>query len=583
VAHEGNRILFYHRNESETVFDITVKQQYLDSVKSLLFNPLKHQTFGGIVEAKGFKPAGTSAGTYIDTDYKAWKLESEKPLKQWDLTIKLHTAQTEEVADWKKGLDKPLVSDKKKNLAWWKDCQNRSFIHIQSKDKTDKGFELSRNYALFRYMLACNAYGEYPTKFNGGLFTYDPVFVSKDKAFTPDFRNWAGGAFTAQNQRLSYFPMIKSGDFEWMRPTFEFYRRILPVAELRTKTYWGHGGACFSEQIENFGLQVFKYDYRDMQEPYSNKGVDYNQWIEYLWDTCLEFCFMILEEERYTAADISEYIPLIESSLRFFDEHYQYLAKQRGIYALDGNGKLVLFPGSGTETYKMAYNSSATIAALQTVASRLLELPVQYLDTTKRTYYEQFLKRLPEIRTQETDGHTTIAPAWLWERISNMECPQLYPVFPWGVYGLGKPGLETAINTYRYDPHVVKYCGNSNIGWNQYAIWAARLGLTDEAKKQIILKLQDATTRFPAFWGGNFNWIPDNDWGGTGSIALQEMLLQADGEKLFLLPAWPKDWDVHFKLYAPYNTTVECTLEGGVIKHLEVQPKSREKDIIRGI
>ncbi|MEI9956024.1 MAG: hypothetical protein WDM90_06895 [Ferruginibacter sp.] len=61
---------------------------------------------------------------------------------------------------------------------------------------------------------------------------------------------------------------------------------------------------------------------------------------------------MMLEEERYTSKDISNEIPFIESCLRFFDEHYQYLAKQRGAKALDGNGKLILFPGSGAETLR---------------------------------------------------------------------------------------------------------------------------------------------------------------------------------------------------------------------------------------
>ena len=41
-------------------------------------------------------------------------------------------------------------------------------------------------------------------------------------------------------------------------------------------------------------------------------------------------------------------------------------------------------------------------------------------------------------------------------------------------------------------------------------------------------------------------------------IGLQEMLLQTDGKNL-LFPAWPKDQDVHFKLHAPYNTTVEAS------------------------
>jgi hypothetical protein len=296
--------------------------------------------------------------------------------------------------------------------------------------------------------------------------------------------------------------------------------------------------------------------------------VDYNPWLEYLWDTGLEFCFMALEKERYTGADISEYIPLIESSLRFFDEHYQYLAKQRSVIPLDGNGKLVLFPGSACETYKGAYNATSTIAALKTVTSRLLELPEHYLDTIKRKYYAEFLNRIPDIHTREIDGHTVIAPAWQWERIQNMESPQLYPVFPWGIYGIGKPGLDVAINTFRYDPDVVQF--RNHLSWNQNAIFAARLGLTDDAKELVIQKLQDSGRRFPAFWGPGYDWTPDHNWGGSGMIALQEMLLQTDGDKLITLPAWPKDWDVHFKLHAPYNKVVECKYVNGEIKELTV-------------
>jgi hypothetical protein len=576
VDYDGDRVLFYHHNEKESVFDLTVKQQGLENIKDQLFNPLANRIFGGTLEAKGFKPAGTSAGNYCQTDYKAWKLESEKPLKKWELTIRLHTAQTENLAEWLHIANQNLSrGDKKQNLAWWKAFNNRSFIHIESKDGTDKGYELSRNYQLARYMYACNAYGEWSTKFNGGLFTFDPYYVDANYPFTPDYRNWSGGTFTAQNQRLSYFPMLKSGDFEWMTPTFEFYKRLLPTAKIRTKTYWGHDGAFFSEQIDNFGLSSFAdYTFNGQRPEQHDKGMDYNPWLEYLWDTSLEFCLMILEKERYTGADISEYIPLIESNLQFFEEHYQYLAKQRGVQPLDGNGKLILYPGSGCETYKLAYNSSSTIAALKTVTSRLLELPNHYLDLTKRTYFEQFLSRLPEIHTQQIDGHTTIAPAVYWERISNLECPQLYPVFPWGVYGLGKPDLETAINTFRYDPQVVKYKKMPEIGWNQYAVWAARLGLTDDAKTLVIQKLQDAGRKFPAYWGSPFNWIPDNDWCGSGMIALQEMLLQTDGDQLLTLPAWPKDWDVHFKLHAPYNKVVECKYVNGKKTFLTIQTNS---------
>lgn len=578
IHFDKNTIVFYHRNSGETVFDATVKQQGLDAVKSQILNPLENLTFGGVITAKGYKANGISDGIYTDTDYKAWKLESQKSLKNSQIKIQLYTTQTANIANWKLAFDKPIISDLKKNIAWWKEFWNRSFIHIQSDKKDDKGFEIARNYQLFRYMLGCNMYGQYPTKFNGGLFTYDPVHTDSTLNFTPDFRKWGGGTHTAQNQRLVYFPMLKSGDIDMMKSQFDFYNRILPTAELRSKIYWGHEGACFTEQIENFGLpNPSEYGWK-RPESY-DKGMEYNAWLEYQWDTALEFCFMILEKERYTGDDISEYIPLIKSTLRFFDEHYQYLAKQRGRKALDEQGKLVLYPGSACETYKMAYNATSTIAALQTVSSRLLELPEIQSDTVARNYFTEFLKRIPEIHTQEIDGHTTISPAWLWERVNNVETPQLYPVFPWGIYSVGKPNLDIALNTWKYDKDVIKF--RSHVGWKQDAIWAARLGLIDEAKDLLIQKLESAETRFPAFWGPGYDWTPDHNWGGSGMSALQEMLLQTDGEKIFLLPAWDKSWDVHFKLHAPYNTTVECKLENGEIMLLKVTPESRRKDVIQ--
>jgi len=63
-------------------------------------------------------------------------------------------------------------------------------------------------------------------------------------------------------------------------------------------------------------------------------------------------------------------------------------------------------------------------------------------------------------------------------------------------------------------------------------------------------------------------------------IGLQEMLMQVDDKKIYLFPAWPKDWDVHFKLHAPYNTTVEGILKNGKVANLKVVPEERKKDII---
>jgi len=63
-------------------------------------------------------------------------------------------------------------------------------------------------------------------------------------------------------------------------------------------------------------------------------------------------------------------------------------------------------------------------------------------------------------------------------------------------------------------------------------------------------------------------------------IGLQEMLLQTIGDKIVLFPAWPKEWDVDFKLNAPGNTIVEGVLKNGEILDLKVSPDNRKKDVI---
>ena len=581
IGFKGNTVLFYHHNAAETIFDATVAQQGMDVVKSTLYNPLKNLTFGGVFSGDNFVAASTSLGEYAHTDFKGWKLTSKKAATHHALQLVLFKSQVDKIEDWEKGLDSVklhLLTQKsafEQSQQWWKAFWERSFINIDQEKASGSSWELGRNYQLFRYMLACSSKGDWPVKFNGGLFTVDPIFTN-NTAFTPDFRNWGGGVFTAQNQRLIYFSMIKAGDWDLMQSQLNFYQRLLHNAEARTRLYWNHGGACFTEQLENFGLPNFA-EYGQKRPPNFDKGLEYNAWLEYEWDTVLEFCLMMLEEERYTGKDIRDRIPFIESCLLFFDEHYQYLAKQRGNKALDGQGKLVLFPGSSAETFKMAYNSTTTIAALQTITHRLLVLPEMYLTTALKGYLQSLEKKIPPLSFGNFNNHVTIAPAKLWERVNNTESPQLYPVFPWGIYGVGKPGLDTALNTWHFDTSVIKF--RSHIGWKQDNIWAARLGLTNEAWRLTSLKLQNSERRFPAFWGPGFDWVPDFNWGGSAMIGLQEMLLQTDNRRILLLPAWPTNLDVHFKLNAPYNTTVEAEWKKNKLISLKIFPESRRKDV----
>ncbi len=60
---------------------------------------------------------------------------------------------------------------------------------------------------------------------------------------------------------------------------------------------------------------------------------------------------------------------------------------------------------------------------------------------------------------------------------------------------------------------------------------------------------------------------------------IQRMLLQEPAEEILILPAWPKHWNVFFKLHANYQTTVIGEWSEGRITTLTVNPASRKKAI----
>ncbi|WOO39923.1 DUF5703 domain-containing protein [Rubellicoccus peritrichatus] len=596
-------VLFYHRNrDKELLIDRLIEQQELEPIRSKIPNTQKGRTFGGYMRGSGLIPGGTTEGIYPQYPYRGWKLHSRESTTSQRLDIYCHTAQTEKLEDWKKGLEALAANEsqgveeaRKLAIEWWTEFNSRSYIKINDKeaDKKDKAWQIGRNYSLFRYMLGCNARGEWPSKFNGHLFTPDPCYVkglmgwykNADLSNEPaDYRQWGGGSFTAQNQRLVYWPLLKSGDTDMMPTQFDYYRRALPGAEARTTHLWGHAGVCFTEQLENFGLPIgWGWGWEGSKDPSHTRTPDLDptvqagKWVRYYYESQLEFSYMIVEYHRFQKLDISRWMPFIRSSVIFFDQHYRMRCKELTGKEFDDSGKYVFAPSKALETYEEAVNPLPIIAALQTLLPALLELPDTISGPDDRTLWQAMLTRLPELPTREVNGHSVFAPAETYNpKAINNEDPQMYAVFPYPIAHHGAPEFEIAQNTWKYDDlkKHFKCC------WGQTFLWAARLGRTEEARELAIDKFADAPRRFPAFWGPGPDWVPDVDHGGSGMIGLQEMLMQTDGKQIHLLPAWPKDWDVDFKLHAPYKTTIEVSVHDGCLVKLKVEPQSRMDDVI---
>ncbi|KAK8053906.1 hypothetical protein PG996_013207 [Apiospora saccharicola] len=228
----------------------------------------------------------------------------------------------------------------------------------------------------------------------------------------------------------------------------------------------------------------------------------------------------------YSGLDVTPYLEFIEYQLAWFDKYYRKEANKRSPWQLDGyygNGTLILYPASAAETYKEAYNPSSTTSGLRKLITDLLA--VDQYRVENRAHYLRYLSTIPQTPLRQQQGHTCIAPALAYTRIQNSETPQLYPVFPWGEYGLGRPNLTHAIDTYLYDTETQS--GHGNKGWNQDVIWLARMGLTQNATEMTEDRFRDSDVcKFPAFKGPHFDWTPDLNHYGAAALGLHEQLVQ---------------------------------------------------------
>jgi len=204
-------------------------------------------------------------------------------------------------------------------------------------------------------------------------------------------------------------------------------------------------------------------------------------------------------------------------------------------------------------------------------------LPEELASTEQRILWRRLCEKLPNLPVRLTgEGEVTLAPAQDFREKHNVENPELYAVFPFRLVAIGKPDVEWGVEALR------SRADRGAFGWRQDDVFMAYIGQKGEVKEYVAkrARAKHEKSGFPAFWGPNYDWVPDQDHGSILMKALQSMLMQVDGRRIYLLPAWPREWDVEFKLHAPFRTIIVGKVKNGEFIHLEVNPKERLKDVV---
>jgi len=598
----ADRLAWGYRNTSSAWMD-RVHSQNSPEFATRVADPILNRTSGCRVSGAGLTREGK----------RSLRMRGGRAL---DVTVRALSSQKATLAEWFDELEKPVASDWASHQQWWQAFWDRSHIFVEKcgegpvaldqcrftqypqgslayRGRKEIGgaansFQLSQRYALERFAEACASRGAVPPPYNGSIFTMDmPAGVMgfdqpKASPVSADGRDWAILSFMWQNTRHPYWAMAARGDYDTLLPGMKFVRNGLDVCRDRCRAIFHHDGAFIMEASWWNNVGIFDWN-----------GVP--QHLRYHFLGTVETPAMMCEYFDHTRDRrfLDEILlPCADEFIKFYALHFPNR---------DERGKLLMAPAATVETYQPVTNPNTEITGLRFLLAHLLRYEI---DEERRTRWAKLLSELPDVPTRRIKGLDLLAVGEKYAPGREIcESPEMYSVYPFRQAWLGNEA-RLAMARQSFHTRAVSLDGTADGqavetgGWQASPVQAAYLGLAREAARLASINFNDQfvhwtdnvdpdapwpnrpRARFPAFWETKMDGTPDNDHGANSVNALQSMLLQSDGQRIFLLPAWPEDWDVSFKLHAADNTTVACVYRKGKVASLSVTPASRHTDIV---
>jgi hypothetical protein len=126
------------------------------------------------------------------------------------------------------------------NRQWWQQFWQKAFVYMHSADGEADFVE--QHYTYYLYVMASSSRGDYPTKFNGMLWTTGG-----------DARKW-GALYWGANQSCLYNALFPANRPELLRPMFNMYSAAYDSYATAAVQEWGSKGIYIPETTSFDGL-----------------------------------------------------------------------------------------------------------------------------------------------------------------------------------------------------------------------------------------------------------------------------------------------------------------------------------------
>ncbi|MEQ7799470.1 glycoside hydrolase family 95-like protein [Pedobacter sp. ASV1-7] len=506
----------------------------------------------------------------------------------------------------------------KSNQQWWADFWSKSFIRMKSSDGEANFVE--QNYTYYLYVMAASSRGDYPTKFNGMLWTTGG-----------DPRKW-GSAYWGANQSCLYNALFPTNHLELLDPMFNLYTKAFSTFEKSAAQQWGSKGIYIPETVSFDGVEELPDDIAaEMRELYlkqkpwrerTQKFIDYAEtkqpffsrwnwrkdttWVAGRWPVAnrgegayspvnhifsrgAKLAYQYWQQYEYTQ-DINWLRDRAYPMLKGMAEFYRNFPNVKK----EADGKYHIRHVNDNESIWGGHNTVEEISSMMGIFPTLIKASeILGLDKEMRPVWKEFIANLSPLSTSKSypdlvgqkeywvgslppwikgngqrkpDGNTM--PVWFFDLCNLESDPAMLKIAQNTYNGYFPNGINKTV--YPYVLSKIPAAG-AMLGRKEAIKYLVPNQIKRDPAHEVLSNRMDVSE---GYYTTNIQRL------GRAADAIQLGLNQtappSPGADLIMrvFPAWPDDWDAKYTMLARGNFLVTSSIKQGQIEFVELLSQS---------